>query len=43
MNKLQKIVDLLTKYIQNKFYGKIELSLEAGNIVNLKVTESIKI
>lgn len=43
MDKLQKLVLLLTNYISKKWYGKIEISFEVGNIVNVKVTENIKL
>jgi hypothetical protein len=43
MEKLQKLIILLTEYLKKKWFGKIEISIEAGNIVNLKITESIKL
>lgn len=43
MDALQKLVALIHAYITRKFFGKIEISLESGNIVNVKVTESIKL
>lgn len=43
MAKLQKLILLLTEYLKKGWYGKIEISIEAGNIVNLKVTENIKL
>jgi len=36
-------MDFIKDLIDNKFYGKIELSFEAGNIVNIKKNESIKL
>ena len=43
MEKLQKLIILLTEYLKKKWYGKITISVEAGNIVNLKVEENIKL
>lgn len=43
MDKLQKLIMLLTDYIKRKWYGKITISLESGNIVNMKVEENIKL
>jgi hypothetical protein len=43
MEKLKTLIILLQGYISKKWYGKIEVSFEAGNIVNVKVTESIKL
>lgn len=43
METLQKLIMLLTEKIKKRFYGKVEISFEAGNIVTLKVTESIKL
>jgi hypothetical protein len=43
MDKLKKIFALIEKYMEKRFFGKIEISLESGNLVNLKVTENIKL
>jgi len=44
MDKLDKLIALLKKYVGNKLaYIKIEVSIEAGNIVNVKVGENIKL
>ncbi len=43
MDKLKKLMAILKAYMDRAFYGKIEVSLEAGTIVNLKVTENIKL
>jgi hypothetical protein len=43
MDILQKLIALLQSYISRKFFGKIEISFEAGNIVNVKVMESLKL
>ena len=40
---LKKLVDLIQGLIDKKFYGKLTISFEAGNIVNIKKEESIKI
>ncbi len=40
---LNKLMDLIKELIDKKFYGKLEISIEAGNIVNIKKTESIKL
>ena len=40
---LQKLVDMLKELMEDKFYGKVELSFEAGKVVNIKKTESIKL
>jgi len=43
MEALKKLIALLQHYIGKKWFGKIEISMESGNIVNLKVTENIKL
>ena len=44
MDKLAKLFVLLKKLIGNPLsFNKIEISIEAGNIVNVKVTENIKL
>jgi len=40
---LQKLVDMIKELMEDKFYGKVELSFEAGKVVNIKKTESIKL
>ncbi len=40
---LNKLVDLIKELIDKKFYGSIEIKMEAGNIVLVKKTESIKL
>lgn len=42
MDKLEKLVLLLTKLIKDNWYGKIEISIENGVIVNIKKNESIR-
>jgi hypothetical protein len=43
METLTKLITLLQHYMGKKFYGKIEVAIESGNIVNVKVTENIKL
>lgn len=43
MERLTKLIALLQHYIAKNWFGKIEISIEAGTIVNLKVTENIKL
>jgi len=43
MDALQKLIFLLKRYIEKNWYGQILISMEAGSIVNLKVTENIKL
>jgi hypothetical protein len=43
VDKINRLVVILKTLMGKAFYGKIEISLEAGTIVNLKVTENIKI
>mgnify|MGYP001618846559 CR=1 FL=1 len=40
---LNKLMDLIKELIDRKFYGKLEVSFESGNIVNIKKIESIKL
>ena len=40
---LNKLIDLIKDLIDKKFYGNIQVNFEAGNIVNIKKTESIKL
>ncbi len=40
--RLDKAIRLLTILCSNDFYGKVMLSLEAGNIVNIQETKSYK-
>jgi hypothetical protein len=35
-------IELIKKLINDKFYGKVELSFEAGKIVLVKKTETLK-
>jgi len=43
MDNLKKLIALVQKFMEKKWFGKIEISMEAGNIVNLKVIENIKL
>ncbi len=43
MDKLHKLVFLIQRYIDKKWFGKITVMMENGNIVNLKVEENIKL
>jgi hypothetical protein len=43
MEKFKRLMAIIKAYMDRGFYGKITVSLEAGNIVNLKVEESIKL
>ena len=40
---IERLLVFIGDLIHNKFYGKLTISFEAGNIVNLKKEESIKL
>lgn len=40
---LQQLTKILEDLTINKFYGKIEISIEHGNIVLIRKTETIKL
>ncbi len=40
---MKKLIELITDLIERKFYGKVTISFEAGNIVVVKKEESIKL
>ena len=40
---MEKLIKLIQALIEKKFYGSIEIKMEAGNIVIVKKTESIKL
>jgi len=42
MDKLKRLIALIQHYMKKEWFGKLEISIEKGNIVNLKVTENIK-
>jgi len=39
---MKKLFDLLKQYEENKLYGEVLVKLEAGKVVIIKKTESIK-
>lgn len=45
MENLNKLVGLIKKLMEREkpWFGKIEVSLESGKIINIKVTENIKL
>jgi len=49
MDALKKLIFLLQRYVEWKkdhakgWFGKVEISYEDSNIVNVKVTENIKL
>lgn len=43
MDKLKVLIKIIEELIKNKFYGRLELKFESGNIIILKKEESIKI
>ena len=40
---LDKLIKLFKELMDKKFYGSVEVKLEAGNVVIIKKTESIKL
>jgi len=40
---IEKLLAFIKKLIDNKFYGKLTVSFEAGKVVHLKKEESIKL
>jgi len=40
---MDKIIDLIKKYIADKLYGRIVIVFESGKIVHIEKTESIKV
>lgn len=40
---MKELFELIEKLIDNKFYGSLELKMEAGRIVLIRKTESIKL
>jgi len=44
-DKFESLVAVLREvmYCRKKWFGKIEVSIESGNIVNVKVSENIKL
>jgi len=39
---MQKLLDLLRHFEENKLYGEVLVKMEAGKVVIIKKTESIK-
>ena len=39
---IEKVIDLIQKLVEDKFYGKIEISFENGQIVFVKKAETLK-
>ena len=39
---MQKLFDLIKALMEKKFYGKVEIAMEAGKIVLVRKTETIK-
>ena len=39
---MDKLLAILKELIERHFYGKVEVTLENGKVVNIKKTESIK-
>lgn len=40
---LTKLMNLIKELVERKFYGGLEIKFEAGHIVNIRKTESIKL
>jgi hypothetical protein len=43
MDSLKKLIAIIQRFIEKEWWGKLEISIEKGAIVNLKVTENIKL
>ena len=43
MSDIDKLMKLITNLTEGKFYGNLEIKMEAGKIVIIKKTESIKL
>lgn len=41
MDKIDKLVSLLKKLFNAKFFGKVVISVESGKIVNVNVAENL--
>ncbi len=41
--EMDTLIEMLKELMESKFYGSLELKWEAGNIVIVKKTESIKL
>ena len=42
MSKLKETIKIITDLCSRKFYGKLVISFEAGNITNINKSENIK-
>jgi len=40
---LSRLFDMLKKLVEEKFFGEVLIKMEAGNIVIIKKTESIRL
>ncbi len=40
---MEKLIELVKKLITDKFFGKLEISFEAGKVVLLRKIQTIKI
>jgi hypothetical protein len=43
MKRLAKAFSILKQLVARKFFGKVTLYFEAGNVVNIHVSESFKV
>ena len=43
MDRIAQLLEELKKLTNNKFYGKLTITFEAGKLVHLKKEESIKL
>ena len=40
---MKRLFDLIKSLVEKKFYGRIEIAMEAGKIVLVRKTETIKL
>lgn len=40
---MERLIQLIKKLMDTKFYGELIIKLEAGKVVHIKKTESIKV
>jgi len=40
---MDKIIALIKEFIENRMYGKIEITFESGKVVNIKKTVSVPV
>ena len=43
MDKLTKLITIIKGLVSRKFFGKVIISFESGNVVNLNISESFKL